>query len=105
MLPNIKTYTRLSEVFTEFYILQVNWRPGEFMLPGGTFPPPPSAQDLLKLLPPPSCFTGPHVVVDKLIETFNKIRLPETVQTSGGEPHSTKLFDLAKSVHWVMNDR
>jgi len=84
---------------------KVNWRPGEFMLPGGTFPPPPSAQDLLKLLPPPSCFTGPHVVVDKLIETFNKIRLPETVQSSGGEPHSTKLFDLAKSVHWVMNDR
>merc|ERR1719445_1539657 len=25
---------------------KVNWRPGEFMLPGGSFPPPPSAGDL-----------------------------------------------------------
>ena len=23
---------------------KVNWRPGEFMLPGGSFPPPPTAQ-------------------------------------------------------------
>jgi len=85
---------------------KVNWRPGEFMLPGGSFPPPPSAQDLLKLLPPPSSFQGPHVIVDKLIESFNKIKLPDNLQTSsGGEGHSVRLFDLAKSVHWVENDR
>ena len=76
------------------------------MLPGGSFPPPPAAQDVLKLLPPPSCFQGPHVMVDKLMETFNKIRLADSLQTSGEHGgHSTKLFDLAKSVHWIVDDR
>ena len=87
---------------------KVNWRPGEFMLPGGAFPPPPAAGDLMKLLPPPSCFQGPHVIVDRLMETFAKIRLPDKMPTSGGgsgEGNSTKLFDLAKSVHWVVDDR
>ena len=84
---------------------KVNWRPGEFMLPGGSFPPPPSAGDLLKLLPPPSCFQGPHVIVDRLMETFAKIRLPDKMGGAGDSGHSTKLFDLAKSVHWVVDDR
>ena len=88
---------------------KVNWRPGEFMLPGGSFPPPPSAGDLLKLLPPPSCFQGPHVIVDKLMETFAKIRLPDKMPGAGAgagdSGHSAKLFDLAKSVHWVVDDR
>ena len=85
---------------------KVNWRPGEFMLPGGSFPPPPSAGDLLKLLPPPSCFQGPHVIVDRLMETFAKIRLPDKMPSAGTDAgHSTKLFDLAKSVHWVVDDR
>ena len=59
----------------------------------------------MRLLPPPSSFQGPNVMVDKLIETFNKIRLPDAMQPSQGEGHSTKLFDLAKSVHWVVDDR
>jgi len=84
---------------------KVNWRPGEFMLPGGSFPPPPSAGDLLKLLPPPSCFQGPHVIVDRLMETFAKIRVPDKMGSAGDPGHSTKLFDLAKSVHWVVDDR
>ena len=80
---------------------KVSWRPG--ILPGGEFPPPPAAQDLLKILPPPSCFQGPHVIVDKIIDKFNQIRLTETLHiTSGGESHNTKLFDLARSVQWIV---
>ena len=29
---------------------KVAWRPGEFMLPGGSFPLPPAAQDLCQVL-------------------------------------------------------
>ena len=83
---------------------KVNWRPGEFMLPGGTFPLPPAAQELVQVLPPPTCFNGPHVIVEKLCDIFDKIRLPDTFQaSSSGEGHSTKLFDLAKSVHWIVD--
>ena len=57
------------------------------MLPGGGFPPPPAAQDVLKLLPPPSCFQGPHVMVDKLMETFNKIRLADSLQVLNQSKH------------------
>ena len=80
---------------------KVSWRPGIQL--GGEFPPPPAAQDLLKILPPPSCFQGPHVIVDKLLEKFNQIRLSESLQVTGGEGHSTKLFDLAKSVQWIVD--
>ena len=38
------------------------------MLPGGGFPLPPAAQELCQILPPPNCFHGPHVVVEKLCE-------------------------------------
>jgi len=80
---------------------KVNWRPGEFMLPGGGFPLPPAAQELCQILPPPNCFHGPHVVVEKLCEVFLSLRLPDTFTPSSlGEGHSTKLFELAKSVQW-----
>merc|ERR1719500_2538076 len=80
---------------------KVAWRPGEFMLPGGSFPLPPAAQDLCQLLPPPGCFQGPHVVVQKLCDVFNSLRLPDTfTPSSTGEGHSAKLFELAKSVQW-----
>jgi len=83
---------------------KVNWRPGEFMLPGGAFPLPPAAQELVQVLPPPTNFTGPHVIVEKLCDIFDKIRLPDTFQaSSSGEGQSTKLFDLAKSVHWIVD--
>jgi len=36
----------------------VNWRPGEFMVPGGAFPLPPSAAELCTILPPPTSFKG-----------------------------------------------
>lgn len=42
-----------------------------------------------------------------MIELFNKIQLPETgpePQAGSGSGVSTKLFDLAKSVHWIVDD-
>jgi len=83
---------------------KVNWRPGEFMVPGGVFPLPPSASELNMVLPPPQCFKGPFVDVDKLCEVFDKIRLPDTAAatTTGTETNSVKLFDLAKSVQWIV---
>uniref|UniRef100_A0A1B6CGC0 Cleavage stimulation factor subunit 3 n=1 Tax=Clastoptera arizonana TaxID=38151 RepID=A0A1B6CGC0_9HEMI len=79
--------------------------PGEHPVPGGSFPTPPTAAHLCTLLPPPHCFHGPFVVVDSLIDIFNKIQLPETQPTlvNGENGCDTRLFDLAKSVHWVVD--
>ncbi|KAK9876432.1 hypothetical protein WA026_012745 [Henosepilachna vigintioctopunctata] len=77
--------------------------PGEHPVPGGTFPFPPSAAHLCRLLPPPNCFKGPFVVVEQLMEIFNRIRLPDSApfpSTHG----DIRLFDLAKSVHWIMEE-
>lgn len=83
-----------------------NAYPGEHPLAGGTFPQPPALASLCARLPPPACFRGPFVVVDLMIDMFNKIQLPDTGPLpSGGENGcSTKLFDLAKSVHWIVDD-
>ncbi|XP_051953719.1 cleavage stimulation factor subunit 3 [Xyrauchen texanus] len=53
--------------------------PGLHPVPGGVFPVPPTAVVLMKLLPPPSCFSGPFVQVDELMESFRRCVLPETV--------------------------
>ncbi|XP_067120911.1 cleavage stimulation factor subunit 3 isoform X1 [Centruroides vittatus] len=45
---------------------------------GGVFPVPPAASYLLTLLPPPTCFHGPFVGVDSLIEIFKNCTLPES---------------------------
>uniref|UniRef100_A0A1B6J9Z5 Suppressor of forked domain-containing protein n=1 Tax=Homalodisca liturata TaxID=320908 RepID=A0A1B6J9Z5_9HEMI len=77
---------------------------GEHPVSGGSFPLPPAAAHLCTLLPPPTCFTGPFVMVDSLIDIFNKIHIPETPPALLGENGcDTKLFDLAKSVHWVVD--
>ncbi|CAG05710.1 unnamed protein product, partial [Tetraodon nigroviridis] len=56
--------------------------PGLHPVPGGVFPVPPAAVVLMKLLPPPTCFTGPFVQVDDLMETFRRCTLPETVDAA-----------------------
>uniref|UniRef100_A0AAY5EZS8 Cleavage stimulation factor subunit 3 n=1 Tax=Electrophorus electricus TaxID=8005 RepID=A0AAY5EZS8_ELEEL len=65
--------------------------PGLHPVPGGVFPVPPAAVVLMKLLPPPTCFTGPFVQVDELMETFRRCTMPETVEAAvelitGGRP-------------------
>lgn len=51
--------------------------PYEHPLAGGTFPQPPALAALCAQLPPPVCFRGPFVAIDSLIDTFNRIKLPE----------------------------
>ncbi|KAJ8971490.1 hypothetical protein NQ314_000675 [Rhamnusium bicolor] len=82
-----------------------NALPGEHPVPGGTFPQPPAAAHLCTLLPPPHCFRGPFVHIDILMDIFNRIHLPENFpppfENGGGD---VRLFDLAKSVHWIVEE-
>ncbi|VBB26497.1 unnamed protein product [Acanthocheilonema viteae] len=41
-------------------------------VPGGIFPPPTAAAQLMQMLPPPWCFNGPFVSVDLLMESLTK---------------------------------
>ncbi len=52
-------------------------RTGSHPVPGGEFPPPPAASALIHMLPPPECFHGPFVQVDKFLEHFMDLEIPE----------------------------
>ncbi|XP_066901018.1 protein suppressor of forked isoform X3 [Halyomorpha halys] len=84
---------------------KLNAYPGEHPVPGGAFPMPPAVGHLCSLLPPPQCFHGPFVAVDRLIDIFSKIQLPDTPPVPQGDNGcDTRLFDLAKSVHWIVDN-
>ncbi len=51
--------------------------PGEHKVPGGGFPMPPVAAELCQTMPPPQSFSGPFVIVDKLLEVFAKTDIPD----------------------------
>jgi len=70
---------------------------------GGTFPIPPAVAHLNNLLPPPVYFHGPFVGVDKLMDVFQRLLLPDETTAPNGEGCDSTQFDLAKSVHWVVN--
>uniref|UniRef100_A0A182W069 Suppressor of forked domain-containing protein n=1 Tax=Anopheles minimus TaxID=112268 RepID=A0A182W069_9DIPT len=78
--------------------------PGEHPVPGGTFPQPAALAALCAILPPPVSFQGPFVAVDKLIEVFNRIQLPEVPPPPSDGTADSRLFELAKSVHWIVDD-
>jgi cleavage stimulation factor subunit 3 len=46
-------------------------------MPGGDFPFPPAVADLCQMMPPPNAFHGPFVIVDRLMEVFAKVQLPD----------------------------
>ncbi|KAG5444096.1 Cleavage stimulation factor subunit 3 [Clonorchis sinensis] len=52
-------------------------RTGSHPVGGGEFPPPPAASALLRLLPPPECFHGPFVEIDKFMEHFLELEIPD----------------------------
>jgi cleavage stimulation factor subunit 3 len=64
---------------------------------------PPAAAHLNTLLPPPMYFHGPFVAVDKLMEIFQRLILPNETAPPTGEGCDPAQFDIAKSVHWVVN--
>ncbi|KAF6206641.1 hypothetical protein GE061_017877 [Apolygus lucorum] len=83
---------------------KLNAYPGEHPVPGGAFPMPPAVGHLCSLLPPPTCFHGPFVAIDRLMDVFSKITLPDSPPVPQGDNGlDTRLFDLAKSVHWVVD--
>ncbi|XP_065560553.1 cleavage stimulation factor subunit 3-like [Artemia franciscana] len=78
------------------------WKPNHGTIPGGAFPYPAAVQQTLLLLPPPDSFHGPFAIVDKLMDTIMNMTISEEYKPGREEEGvSTKLFDLAKSVHWV----
>ncbi|XP_065209066.1 protein suppressor of forked isoform X2 [Planococcus citri] len=87
------------------YKPKINAFPGEHPIPGGSFPPPPTASHLMTILPPPDCFNGPFVGVDSLINLFNKMNLPDRPPAPKGDHgYDARLFEFASSVHYVDNE-
>lgn len=58
---------------------KVNAHPGEHPMGGGIFPQPPALAALCAILPPPVCFRGPFVSVDKLVDVFNRIKIDSKI--------------------------
>lgn len=56
---------------------RVSAPPDAHIVPGGIFPPPPIAAELLSRLPPPHCFNGPFVIIDKFIEHLMALKIPD----------------------------
>nr|CAG4641502.1 EOG090X026K [Eurycercus lamellatus] len=83
---------------------KVQWTPGEHIAPGGCFPLPPAASQLCSMLPPPNCFHGPFVLVDPVLELIKHLDISETGVPLTNTPENAKLFDMARSVHWLPKD-
>ncbi|KAH8274386.1 hypothetical protein KR026_004552 [Drosophila bipectinata] len=96
--------------------------PGAHPLAGGVFPQPPALAALCATLPPPNSFRGPFVSVELLFDIFMRLNLPDckalvylhiqiilktgiaaAPQPNGDNDLSPKIFDLAKSVHWIVD--
>ncbi|CAG0891962.1 unnamed protein product [Cyprideis torosa] len=110
---------------------KIAWVPGDHPIDGGEFPIPPSLVNLCRQMPPPGSFTGPFVISDALMDLMMNLNVDEFAPRSAGQPnrqeddHSasdrvgappvtladktpdcnelSKQFELAKSVHWVVN--
>ena len=93
---------------------------------------PPAASQLCSMLPPPSCFHGPFVVVDQVMELIKHCNVSETgkyllkiILTThcssfaqdlhlfgfifkgtilSSNTENAKLFEYPRSVHWVPKD-
>ncbi|XP_060533949.1 protein suppressor of forked isoform X1 [Cylas formicarius] len=85
------------------YKPKANPLPGEHPVPGGSFPMPPAAAHLCTLLPPPHCFRGPFVHIDILMDIFVRVQLPSAIAPPSGNG-DVRLFDIAKSVHWIIEE-
>jgi len=83
---------------------KVQWTAGEHVAPGGSFPMPPAASQLCSMIPPPNCFHGPFAVVDQVMELIKHLNVSETGTLLNSNTDNLKLFDLARSVHWLPKD-
>ncbi|KAF9807427.1 hypothetical protein SFRURICE_005385 [Spodoptera frugiperda] len=78
------------------YKPKVNPLPGEHPIPGGTFPLPPAAAQLCTMMPPPSSYRGPFVAIDRLMQLFNRISLPDKREYIG-------IFLYRQMARWLGN--
>ena len=79
---------------------KVKWIPGKYPVRGGGFSPPPAVAQLLSILPPATCFRGPFVKLEPLVDLLTRIKLPDQAggQVSMNNAHDVRLFELSKSV-------
>lgn len=56
---------------------RINPPPDAHVVPGGIFPAPPIATELMARIPPPFCFGGPFVIIDKFIEHMLSLKLSD----------------------------
>ncbi|KAK2187952.1 hypothetical protein NP493_149g04059 [Ridgeia piscesae] len=73
---------------------------GAHPVPGGVFPPPPAASELMTKLPPPDSFQGPFVTIDKFVEHMKNITLTELPRMENGveraiDPGTAFSIDIA----------
>lgn len=61
---------------------------------------PPAVAYLTTLLPPPTYFHGPFVAVDKLMEVFHRLQIPDRPPHATGEGVDPSVFDIAKGANW-----
>lgn len=61
---------------------------------------PPAVAYLTTLLPPPTYFHGPFVAVDKLMEVFHRLAIPDRPPQATGEGVDPSVFDIAKGANW-----
>ncbi|XP_026478167.1 protein suppressor of forked isoform X2 [Ctenocephalides felis] len=87
------------------YKPKFNTVPGDHPIPGGVFPMPPGLAQLTAELPPPSCFHGPFVSIDLLLEHLDRLALANIQRpTHDLNSSEARQFDMAKSVHWIVDD-
>ncbi|CAG0914044.1 unnamed protein product [Notodromas monacha] len=55
---------------------KLRWFPGKLCVPGGEFPLPTIAADVMKTLPPPKCFRGPFVHLESLMDFMVSLKIP-----------------------------
>ena len=56
---------------------KLHWRHSDPGVPGGDFPYPPAVEVVLRRLPPPHCYQGPDVMIDKMMHSFAMMPLPD----------------------------
>ncbi|XP_064627330.1 cleavage stimulation factor subunit 3-like [Lineus longissimus] len=76
---------------------------GAHPVSGGVFPPPPAASELMTVLPPPTSFRGPFVLIDKFIKHFQDLKLPDVVHpvengVDPGKMDAGTLYSIEASV-------
>jgi cleavage stimulation factor subunit 3 len=83
--PRIMTFSEFV-VYYSVLLIHISFRADIFNscisgsyvpLSGGIFAPPPAVGHLMQQLPPPNCFTGPHVMIDALMETLRLYKMPD----------------------------